>query len=286
MNWIGVATGLLVAFWGGYLLTGWVLEPLKKTFLRAGFVRRNFRGEPIPVGMGTAVWLGMFVASVGILVVSEFVEMPWGMVRDVVVGLVVGTGFFAVGLLDDAVGNRDVTGLRGHVRRFVREGEVTTGLVKLVAGGVIGLLGAWLIGAEGWEFALQAGVIALAANSVNLLDLRPGRACKGVFLALAVVGFFSVRGVDSPVYWMMIGLIVAYLPEDLGGRVMLGDAGANLLGGMLGVLIVTSSSVSGVVVWGVFFVMLHVVAERYSLTEVIEGNRVLRWLDVLGRKAV
>ncbi|HEU4964854.1 MAG TPA: hypothetical protein VFV52_13500 [Bacilli bacterium] len=283
-TWIGVATGLLLSFWGGYLLTGWLLSPLQKAFVGAGFVRPNYRGESIPVGMGVALWLGMFFTGGLFLLADEVVEIPWAMVRDMVVVLVVGTSFLVVGLLDDAVGNREATGLRGHVRKLLREREVTTGLLKAVTGGFIGVVAAWLLGAEGWHFALDALVVALTANSINLLDLRPGRACKGVLLVLAVVGFFSLRGIDSPVYWLLLGATVAYLPEDLGARMMLGDAGSNLLGGGVGVLVLVSCGTTGILAWGIFLVLFHLYAEKYSLTETIERNRLLRWLDVLGRR--
>jgi UDP-GlcNAc:undecaprenyl-phosphate GlcNAc-1-phosphate transferase len=279
----GSTAALLVAFWGGYLGVRALFRPLSQAFVRAGFVRPNFRGEAIPVGMGTALWLALLLTGVILLLLSDWVQVPWLMLHDLIGCLVVGTLLFAVGLLDDAVGNRDATGLFGHLRTLVRDGVLTTGLMKAGVGIIAGLLGAWLLGVPTWKMPVAAMLIALSANSVNLLDLRPGRACKGGLIALAMLTVTSLRAETSPVFWLVLGLTLAYLPYDLQARSMMGDAGANLLGGALGVLVVETCSDATAVGWLAFLVLFHLYAEKYSLSEAIEKNRWLRWLDILGR---
>ena len=283
--WMTVSTALLLSFWGGYLLTGWMFQPLQQAFVQAGFVRPNFRGQPIPVGMGAALWLGLFFTAGLLLLLSEWLPLPWLMVQDLVGLLVVATGFFVIGLLDDAIGDRSATGLRGHLRQFFVKREVTTGLLKAVVGVFIGVIGAWLMGAYGWRLPLGGLMIALSANSVNLLDLRPGRACKGVLFSLGAVALLSLRGLESPAFWLLLGVTLSYIPHDLQARAMMGDAGSNLLGGGIGLLIVTTCSITMTAVWLGLLLLFHLYAEKYSLSEAIEKNRLLRWLDVLGRSA-
>lgn len=279
----GTTVTLLAAYWGAYLGMRALFRPLSQAFVRAGFVRPNFRGEKIPVGLGTALWLTLVWVGVLLLTASEWMPVPWLMLHDLIGCLTVCSLLFAAGLLDDAVGNRDATGLRGHLRTLVRDGVMTTGLIKAVVGVVAGLFGAWLLGSPGWRLPLDALVIALSANSVNLLDLRPGRACKGVLIGLVVLTVVSMRAEMSPVFWLLLGLTLAYLPYDLQARSMMGDAGANLLGGAIGVLVVTTCSDATVIGWLAFLVLFHLYTEKYSLSEAIEKNRWLRWFDVLGR---
>ena len=84
----------------------------------------------------------------------------------------------------------------------------------------------------------------MAANLGNLLDRRPGRALKvGViaWIPLAIVAGSDVLGVAlAPV----IGAFLATFPDDLAERLMLGDAGANVLGAVLGLAVVLETGTS------------------------------------------
>ncbi|MFD2168930.1 hypothetical protein [Tumebacillus lipolyticus] len=281
----GTAAGLLIAFWGGYLLTGWTVRPLQTAFKKAGLIRKNYVGKSVPIGMGSALWLGLFFTTVPFFLISDLLPIPWTMVQDLIGMLVVCTGFFVIGLLDDVVGNREVTGIRGHLRQLLKRRELTTGLIKAVAGIGVGLAGAWLIGASGWKLVLDSAVIALSANMVNLLDLRPGRACKGALLLLALLGIFSLRAVESPGFWLLLGMVLAYFPDDLKARTMMGDAGSNLLGGGIGFLVVATCTLPVTLVWLLASLFLHLYAEKYSISDTIEKNKLLQWIDRLGRSA-
>lgn len=281
----GTAVGLLLAFWGGYLLTGWMVPPLQQAIRNAGLLRPNYAGKSVPVALGTALWLGMFLTTVPFLLLSDVLPIPWAMVQDMIGLLVVSTGFVLIGLLDDVAGNRDVTGIKGHLKKLWRGRVVTTGLIKAVAGLFTGIAGAWMLGLAGWELLAGSLVIALSANLVNLLDLRPGRACKGVLFALLLLAVCSLRALDSPAFWLVLGAVLAYFPDDVKARMMMGDAGSNLLGGSIGMLIVATCSLAVLLAWLGVLLLVHLYAEKYSLSETIEKNRLLRWLDVLGRSA-
>lgn len=179
-------------------------------------------------------------------------------------------------------------GLRGHLGALAR-GELTTGGLKVAGIGASGLLAAALAvpdaGDGRWRRAVDTlcagALVAGAANLVNLLDLRPGRALK-VVLAHAPATLD-----DDPAAVLVAaaaGPALALLRHDLGERAMLGDTGANAAGALLGTALASRLGRRGrcVVLAGV--VALTVASERVSFTRVIESTPVLRELDALGRR--
>src|SRR6202035_5692120 len=76
---------------------------------------------------------------------------------------------------------------------------------------------------------------------------------------------------------------LALLREDLGERAMLGDAGANALGAMLGAS-ATGLSRPARIALRAGSAGLTAASEMVSFTKVIERTPALRWLDMLGRR--
>jgi UDP-GlcNAc:undecaprenyl-phosphate/decaprenyl-phosphate GlcNAc-1-phosphate transferase len=83
-----------------------------------------------------------------------------------------------------------------------------------------------------------------------------------------------------------LGAAIALLPEDLGERAMLGDAGANALGALLGVAAAASLSRPARLALLAAITGLTAASEVVSFTAVIERTPALRWLDMLGRRPV
>jgi hypothetical protein len=81
-----------------------------------------------------------------------------------------------------------------------------------------------------------------------------------------------------------VGAAVALLPEDLGERAMLGDAGANALGALVGVAVLARYDRIGRIVHVLIVTALTLASERVSFTRIIERTSVLRWFDALGRR--
>ena len=85
---------------------------------------------------------------------------------------------------------------------------------------------------------INAALIAGGANLLNLFDLRPGRAVKVAALSAGLIAAGGAGGPDRSAGLAAVaaplGAGLALLPEDLAERAMLGDAGANALGAMLG----------------------------------------------------
>ena len=164
----------------------------------------------------------------------------------------------AIGLADDVWSGPE----RGF-RRHLQAGR-TTGVLKLVGIPIVGLLATRKVSGS--------LLVGLSANFLNQLDTRPGRALKAYLL-----GALLVRApVRSAVF---------LLPYDLRETVMLGDAGSNALGAMLGLSSV--SRLTGRSRWLAIGALagLTFLGERRSLGELIERTPGLRMLDRLGRPA-
>jgi UDP-N-acetylmuramyl pentapeptide phosphotransferase/UDP-N-acetylglucosamine-1-phosphate transferase len=198
-------------------------------------------------------------------------------------------GAGAFGVYDDLYGSGDRRGLRGHLKALTK-GELTTGAVKILGIGGAGLLAGALVRQGPRDTVVDkvlAGVtIAAAANAVNLFDLRPGRAIKAATIAAvpAMLRDNATPGA-SAVRCAGLGAALALLPEDLDERAMLGDAGANALGAVLGTAAVASASRAGLVWRAAALTAVTLASEKVSFTKVIANTPPLRALDGLGRRA-
>lgn len=152
--------------------------------------------------------------------------------------------------------------------------------------------------------ALAAVIIAGAANAVNLLDLRPGRAIKGAAIAAgpgvlrralsggaarnAGPGAGSAgahRAAANTLAGAGLGAALALLPEDLGESAMLGDAGANALGALLGTASAFGARSTAALAWRAAAVTaVNLASERFSFTKVIAACPPLDALDTWGRR--
>jgi UDP-N-acetylmuramyl pentapeptide phosphotransferase/UDP-N-acetylglucosamine-1-phosphate transferase len=191
-------------------------------------------------------------------------------------------GAGVVGAYDDVVGarpgQRADKGFRGHLAAL-RSGRVSAGAVKVAGVGVTGLLAARLLSPRPADLLVTAGLVAGAANLVNLLDLRPGRALKaGLLLGLPLVAGPAGDALAGPV-----GIAAGLLPADLAERAMLGDAGANALGAALGVGLAASLRPAGRLAALGLVGLLTAASERVSFSAVIDRSAPLRALDRLGR---
>ena len=166
----------------------------------------------------------------------------------------------ALGLADDLWSGPE-RGFRAHIRA-----GATTGTLKLVG------IPLWAV----WRTRSVSGavLVALSANLVNQLDTRPGRALKATLAAALVLG-------GRPRKAVVLGVLLA--PYDLREMTMLGDAGSNALGAMLGLESVgrltglrRASAIGALAA-------VTLLGERRSLGALLESTPGLRALDAVGR---
>ncbi len=244
------------------------------------WLRTNHRGEPVTLLEGPA-----FVAGA----VTAVAVAPGVPARMRLAAVFAGTAAGALGGYDDLAGSGASRGFKGHLTALAR-GEVTTGAVKILGIGAAGLVAAALAGgnprrprdARGFltDTLINGALIAGSANLLNLFDLRPGRAIKVGALA-ALPGTLCGSAVTAAPF----GAAVALLPQDLGERAMLGDAGANALGALLGV---SAARLNRPVRIGLLagVTTLNAASEFVSFTKVIQATPALRWIDQFGRRPV
>jgi hypothetical protein len=164
----------------------------------------------------------------------------------------------ALGLADDLWSGPE-RGFRAHLRS-----ARTTGVLKLLGIPAVGLLATRRVSGS--------LLVGLAANALNQLDTRPGRALKAYLAAAPLAG--------APV-----GIAVLLLPYDLDEMTMLGDAGSNALGGLLALNSVERFTERGR--WAAIGALagLTLLGERTSLGAWIERTPGIAWVDRLGRRA-
>jgi hypothetical protein len=163
----------------------------------------------------------------------------------------------AIGVADDASSGPE-RGFRAHLA----SGRTT---------GVLKLLGIPLAGLAATRSLSGAMLVGLSANALNQLDTKPGRALKAYLLAAGAV--------RAP-----RGIAVLLLPYDLREMAMLGDAGANGLGALLGLNSVGRLTGRGRWLAIAALAGLNLLGERRSLGELIERTPGLREIDEWGRR--
>jgi UDP-GlcNAc:undecaprenyl-phosphate/decaprenyl-phosphate GlcNAc-1-phosphate transferase len=275
MRWLPLIASLAVAA----LLAPAFLARLE----RAGIVRENYRGLVLPAAAGMLIVLAALLALGPLAALDELTDAD-ALAPEAGEALVFVLGVAVLGLIDDLLGAGSLAprGLRGHARAAVR-GDLSTGVLK--AAGTLGLA-LFVLSGQGRsasEYLVGVGVLVLATNLFNLLDLRPGRAGKvfvafGVILTLGSLDTYALEALG-----LFIGPALVLLPYDLRERAMLGDTGSNVLGAVAGFWLIVALGPTGEAVALGVLALLTLYGEFRSFSSLVDRNRFLGWLDSLGR---
>ena len=247
--------------------------------------RTNYRGHRLATAGGLFIILSVLVIDAGRSVLGAIGVGPeTGLTQARLAVLLAVFGFGFLGLVDDVAAVGEDRGFKGHLRAL-REGRVTTGLLKLVAGAAVAVV---IVATPGFKsgrtLIVDAALIALAANLGNLLDRAPGRTIKFglvAYVPIAIaIGTAPIGIAAAPVLGASLGL----LPDDLRERLMLGDTGANVIGAVLGLAIVLGSRDSIRLVVMLVLLAVNVAAELVSFSRIIDAVPPLRWFDRLGSR--
>jgi UDP-N-acetylmuramyl pentapeptide phosphotransferase/UDP-N-acetylglucosamine-1-phosphate transferase len=273
-----------------------VVPPVVRALREGGFVTTNYRGAPLPFPTGMAIPVAALLALVPLALIQELGDVTvfragaYPAVTYVVgvalLGLIddfVGSGLFDAQRLERASDRADAPrGWRGHARTILG-GGFSTGAAK--AAGSLGLALFVLSGQHRstGEYLVAVGVLVLATNVFNLLDLRPGRSAKVLIILGAAL---SLGAWDATGLWtvgLFLGPILVLLPFDLRERGMLGDTGSNAIGAVAGLWLVATLSTTGQAIALAVMLLVNVYGEFRSISALIERTPGLRQLDSLGR---
>ena len=274
----------------GFLGTYFMIPLFKSMLVNGNVIRPNYKNEMIPVGMGI-VFLPMIIINsiiLGFVTLNNIwfvsssnynLNIVWLLCLALYIFSMM--AMFFAGALDDLIGNRNVSGLKGHFKSLFK-GELTTGGFKALFGGFVGLVVSVCISSSIVDIIVNTLIIALSTNLMNLFDLRPGRAIKA-YLVIMIPIYITLTGYTKVFPLLILPNVLAYFNTDLKARGMMGDTGSNVLGISIGVLMALGYGIKVRLAWLVFLILMHLITEKFSLTKIIEKNRVLKFIDNLGR---
>ena len=275
---------VVLAWIVGFLAVRFLMRTGQELWFSPALARENFRGGTVFTAAGLVLVMAVLIVEAGRsgLGAIGLGDAP-GLNAARPLVLFAAFGFGLLGFIDDTLGGED-RGFRGHVVALAH-GRLTSGMVKLLGGAAIALVLAAAPGFVTWQrlFA-DAVLIALAANLANLLDRRPGRVIKCSLLAYIPLAIVAGAGPVGVAVAPLMGAALGVLPEDLRERTMLGDTGANVLGGVLGLVVVLECSRTARNVIFLVLIALNLASEFVSFSRVIDAVPPLRYLDQLGRR--
>ncbi len=239
-----------------------------------GLLKENYKNEKIPVFGGLIIlvfsilgWILFLITDTGKPVIIE---------RLIFLSLIIGL----TGLLDDIKGGTEIKGFSGHFIALINR-NLTTGALKAIISLLTVLIIYYFPGQNLLAFLLNISIFLFFTNLFNLLDLRPCRSIKCFFL------FSIIIMVLIPVFTLYLVpvflILIPYSYYELGGKIMLGDNGANTLGAIMGYGFSLWTSTGGKILLLLFIIIVNFLAEIYSFTNYISKNRILNWIDQLGR---
>lgn len=282
---------ILLAVFAFSALLAWALvKPLERKLLAWGMGRENFRGDTIPCGMGL---LFVLIGGAESIAVTLMDPRSFWILPAVILG------FGLLGFLDDRYGTRGNGGFKGHFRALFRERRLTTGAAKAIGGGLIALavgfsstsdqmrlhstpLAQGILQSTLGNTVLNAGIIALFANAINLVDTRPGRAMKVWWVLLAALLCLEIGRVGvmylpwSYFGWILAamgGVALVYTHRDLSAKSMLGDVGSNTLGAMLGLGCAGVFDTPTKLVILALLIAFNLFCEKYSVSKLLDRRK-------------
>jgi len=251
----------------------------------AGLVRENYRGDLLAFPLGAVLATAALVALAPLAFLDDRADLDL-LEPELRRWLPYLLGIAFLGFLDDSLGRGEAAGTprgwRGHWAAL-RAGSLSTGAIKAI--GALALA-AYVVsgrGLEDWRYLADVALLILATNLFNLLDLRPGRAEKGLVLLGAGLCLGAWTWFPLELLGIFVGPILVGAWLTLGERAMLGDTGSNLIGAVAGVWLLTTLGADARLVALLVVLALTIYGELRSISATIDSVPPLRWLDSLGR---
>ena len=209
---------LITGFSVGYLLLPLFLAR------KSGILQStNYKGQPILNSAGVWLSLVLILGASPMLIWYPKLPLFWFFVLSITF----------IGFIDDLFYEK-AKGIKGHLLKL-RSKILTTGIIKLVFIFLLSLGLVISLQRELWY--LDALLLSLFANTVNTLDTRPGQAMQFFGFIFLSSLFFTKTDTVRILATVLAGSSLALLPYEMKEKTMLGDAGANLLGIVVGLML-------------------------------------------------
>ncbi|HEX7279159.1 MAG TPA: hypothetical protein VF255_05975 [Solirubrobacterales bacterium] len=277
MDWVGLPLAFAVSLF---------IVPAGARGLRdAGLVRENYRGLSLAFPLGAILVTAALVTLAPLAFLDDRADLDL-LDPELRRWLPYLLGIAFLGFLDDALGQGEAAttprGWRGHWAAL-RAGSLSTGAIKAI--GALALA-AYVVsgrGLEDWRYIADVALLILATNLGNLLDLRPGRAEKGLVALGAGLCLGAWTFQPLGLLGIFVGPVLVGMWLTLGEKAMLGDTGSNLIGAIAGVWLLTALGADARPAALAAVLALTIYGELRSISKAIDSVPPLRWLDSLGR---
>lgn len=266
----------ILSFILSILTTRIALPRIVDMFKESNITCENYKFEIIPSSMGV---IFIFVQTITLGILGYFFPQ----LREANSIYLMGFIFMGLlGLLDDLIGNKEIKGLKGHIKALFN-GILTTGALKAILGFYISIVTSTYIAESFGEILINSLIIGLFTNLINIFDLRPGRAIKIFYIISLSFILSNMNSGFNYILFSLFGILIPYLFLDFRARAMMGDVGSNVLGFSLGIYSAISYDLVAKIIIGIILLLLHIVSEKVSFSKLIANNKILNYLDNLGR---
>jgi UDP-GlcNAc:undecaprenyl-phosphate/decaprenyl-phosphate GlcNAc-1-phosphate transferase len=277
VEWVGLPLAIAISLF---------LVPAGARGLRdVGLVRENYRGALLAFPLGAVLATAALVTLAPLAFLDDRGDLDL-LDPELRRWLPYLLGIAFLGFLDDSLGRGEVAatprGWRGHWAAL-RAGSLSTGAIKAI--GALALA-AYVVsgrGLEDWRYVADVALLILATNLFNLLDLRPGRAEKGLVLLGSGLCLGAWTLTPLELLGIFVGPVLVGAWLTLGERAMLGDTGSNLIGAIAGIWLLTALGADARLIALATVLALTIYGELRSISKAVESVPPLRWLDSLGR---
>jgi UDP-GlcNAc:undecaprenyl-phosphate/decaprenyl-phosphate GlcNAc-1-phosphate transferase len=266
-----------------FLVAAALAGPWISDMRRSGLARENYRGRRVAFPAGAVLVACSLIALAPLAILDDRADLDL-LDPDLRRWAVYVLGVALLGLIDDALGTHDSAprGWRGHAHA-IAAGRFSTGAIKAIGALALAAYATSGLGDRDFAYVADLALLLLTTNLFNLLDLRPGRAEKGL-VGLGVglcLGAWTFAPLELLGIFVGPVLVGAWL--TLGEKAMLGDTGSNLIGAIAGIWLLTALGGDGRLIALPIVLALTIYGELRSISKTIDSVPPLRWLDSLGR---
>ena len=244
---------VIFGFLSGFLASSLFL-PIFFT-LGQTFTVNNYRGQPILTATGNWLALSFVLGSLPLLIWSRDLIFFWFFLLSITF----------IGFLDDIILEK-AKGLKGHLLKL-KTGQLTPGILKLVFIFIFSVGVAFFFKRRYW--LIDGLLLSLLANTVNTLDTRPLRAISFYLVSLLMSTLTNFQSLFTALAWVLAGGVLVIYPSEKKETTMLGDAGSNFLGAMLGI-VAWNFALHTRIALIVLALIWQVLADRYSFSRFLE----------------